>query len=210
MKKRLTFLLSSLVSLVALTGSVFASTGIAINNAYIKSDGTYAVVVKEVPGVKLALYVNDKDPASATANKKGWATFRGVKLAGDNGKISFARVFKTNGNTYQKPINYVRYYKLANSAVSFLAANPVKPATTATPKTAVSTPAPAPTPTVQPVTPTCTNGTYVNSAGNTVCSPEAAASAPAGATAQCRDGTYSFSQSHSGTCSHHGGVSEWL
>ncbi|MBU6415112.1 DUF3761 domain-containing protein [Patescibacteria group bacterium] len=33
---------------------------------------------------------------------------------------------------------------------------------------------------------------------------------PAGATAQCKDGTFSFSQSRSGTCSHHGGVSQWL
>ena len=33
---------------------------------------------------------------------------------------------------------------------------------------------------------------------------------PAGATALCRDGTYSFSQTHSGTCSHHGGVAKWL
>jgi hypothetical protein len=37
-----------------------------------------------------------------------------------------------------------------------------------------------------------------------------ASSAPPGATAQCRDGTYSFSQHHSGTCSHHGGVAQWL
>jgi hypothetical protein len=57
---------------------------------------------------------------------------------------------------------------------------------------------------------TCTNGTYVNTYGNTVCSPEPAPSAPAGATAQCVDGTYSFSQSRSGTCSHHGGVGQWL
>lgn len=56
----------------------------------------------------------------------------------------------------------------------------------------------------------CPNGTYVNSAGNTVCSPYASNSAPAGATAQCNDGTYSFSQSRSGTCSHHGGVATWL
>lgn len=32
---------------------------------------------------------------------------------------------------------------------------------------------------------------------------------PAGATALCRDGTYSFSQHRQGTCSHHGGVAEW-
>jgi len=34
--------------------------------------------------------------------------------------------------------------------------------------------------------------------------------APPGATARCRDGTYSFSQHRSGTCSHHGGVAVWL
>jgi uncharacterized protein YraI len=33
---------------------------------------------------------------------------------------------------------------------------------------------------------------------------------PKGATARCRDGSYSFSQSRSGTCSNHGGVAKWL
>ncbi len=37
-----------------------------------------------------------------------------------------------------------------------------------------------------------------------------AGSAPPGATARCRDGTYSYSKHRSGTCSHHGGVAEWL
>lgn len=58
--------------------------------------------------------------------------------------------------------------------------------------------------------PICENGTYVNSAGNTVCRPYSSSSTPTGATARCGDGTYSFSQSRSGTCSHHGGVSTWL
>ena len=35
-------------------------------------------------------------------------------------------------------------------------------------------------------------------------------SVPNGATARCRDGTYSFSKHRSGTCSHHGGVATWL
>jgi hypothetical protein len=35
-------------------------------------------------------------------------------------------------------------------------------------------------------------------------------SPPKGATAQCRDGTFSFSRTRSGTCSHHGGVARWL
>lgn len=34
--------------------------------------------------------------------------------------------------------------------------------------------------------------------------------APAGATAQCKDGSYSKSKHHSGACSHHGGVQQWL
>jgi hypothetical protein len=38
----------------------------------------------------------------------------------------------------------------------------------------------------------------------------AAGTVPPGATARCVDGTYSFSQHHSGTCSHHGGVAAWL
>ncbi len=51
---------------------------------------------------------------------------------------------------------------------------------------------------------------YVNTAGNTVHSPAYSNLVPAGASAQCRDGTYSFSQSRRGTCSHHSGVAEWL
>jgi hypothetical protein len=53
---------------------------------------------------------------------------------------------------------------------------------------------------------------YTNSSGNTVQSPTKSqdGSVPAGASARCRDGTYSFSQSRRGTCSHHGGVANWL
>lgn len=51
---------------------------------------------------------------------------------------------------------------------------------------------------------------YTNSRGNVVQSPTHYDARPSGATAQCRDGTYSFSQSRRGTCSHHGGVAKWL
>jgi hypothetical protein len=57
---------------------------------------------------------------------------------------------------------------------------------------------------------TCGADSYVNVRGNCVHRPVRAASAPAGATAKCRDGTYSFSQSRRGTCSWHGGVAAWL
>jgi uncharacterized protein YgiM (DUF1202 family) len=51
---------------------------------------------------------------------------------------------------------------------------------------------------------------YTNSAGERVQSPTYYSSVPEGATALCCDGTYSFSQSQRGTCSHHGGVAKWL
>lgn len=55
------------------------------------------------------------------------------------------------------------------------------------------------------------NNTYKNVNGNTVYSPSHSSNGiPAGATAQCYDGTYSFSLHHSGTCSHHGGVMQRL
>lgn len=51
---------------------------------------------------------------------------------------------------------------------------------------------------------------YTNSAGQRVQSPTYYPSAPRGATARCVDGTYSFSRNRRGTCSHHGGVAQWL
>lgn len=51
---------------------------------------------------------------------------------------------------------------------------------------------------------------YTNSAGETVHSPAYSDVTPEGATAICGDGTYSFSRSRRGTCSHHGGVASWL
>jgi hypothetical protein len=55
----------------------------------------------------------------------------------------------------------------------------------------------------------CPSGTYKNSIGNCVKSPSKSSTWPTGATAKCLDGTYSYSQSRRGTCSHHGGVSQW-
>ena len=56
------------------------------------------------------------------------------------------------------------------------------------------------------------DGHYRNSDGALVHSPAHTdtGTAPSGASAQCRDGTYSFSAHRRGTCSHHGGVARWL
>ena len=70
-------------------------------------------------------------------------------------------------------------------------------------------PKPTTTSTSKPAAQNCANGTYVNSAGNTVCRPVQSSTRPSGATARCRDGSYSYSQSRRGTCSHHGGVAQW-
>jgi hypothetical protein len=56
----------------------------------------------------------------------------------------------------------------------------------------------------------CGSDEYRNVDGACVPRPTQAAAPPAGATAECNDGTYSFSQHRSGTCSHHGGVKRWL
>jgi hypothetical protein len=56
----------------------------------------------------------------------------------------------------------------------------------------------------------CTRGYYRNVSGRCVHRPIRRTTVPAGATARCRDRTYSFSQHASGTCSHHGGVAIWI
>lgn len=52
--------------------------------------------------------------------------------------------------------------------------------------------------------------TYTNVDGDQVQRPTHAAGRPSGSSAQCRDGTYSFSRHRSGTCSGHGGVATWF
>ncbi|RJO69371.1 DUF3761 domain-containing protein [Nocardia panacis] len=56
----------------------------------------------------------------------------------------------------------------------------------------------------------CATGEYENVDHQCVSGPERSETPPAGATAQCGDGTYSHSKNHRGTCSRHGGVARWL
>jgi hypothetical protein len=68
----------------------------------------------------------------------------------------------------------------------------------------------APQPRARPLRKTPSSGYYTNVDGQRVQRPVFTDSAPSGASALCRDGSYSFSQHRRGTCSHHGGVSMWL
>jgi hypothetical protein len=53
----------------------------------------------------------------------------------------------------------------------------------------------------------CRPGYYENVSHHCVKRP---GRSPIGATARCRDGTYSYSEHAPGTCSHHGGVARWI
>jgi SH3-like domain-containing protein len=96
------------------------------------------------------------------------------------------------------------------------ATNPASKAETTRPRTVSSerTTSPQP-PTPQDRTstdssaPTPSGRTYVNVDGIRVRSPVFTDTKPEGASARCRDGSYSFSLHRRGTCSHHGGVAEW-
>ena len=69
---------------------------------------------------------------------------------------------------------------------------------------------PTAVPTAVPATKTSgSSGYYTNVDGQKVQSPVFSETIPDGASAKCRDGSYSFSTHRSGTCSGHGGVATW-
>jgi len=86
------------------------------------------------------------------------------------------------------------------------------------PSTAPARPSRAPVPASAPASAASAaprlmeQGHYRNVDGAVVHSPAHTdtGATPAGASAQCRDGSFSFSAHRRGTCSHHGGVARWL
>src|SRR5690349_4330839 len=78
---------------------------------------------------------------------------------------------------------------------------------------AVAPPEAPPAPVVAPTgTGLSNSNSYTNVDGDRIQSPAYSTNgqAPAGASARCGDDTYSFSAHRQGTCSGHGGVSQWL
>jgi hypothetical protein len=71
--------------------------------------------------------------------------------------------------------------------------------------TAAPVAAPAPAPKAAPFAHTASTTQQTTTSVKTT-----TASGPNGATAQCKDGSYSHSATHSGTCSRHGGVAKWF
>jgi Protein of unknown function (DUF3761) len=137
-----------------------------------------------------------------------------------------AKAMRRLGSYCKKHYPKVRAIRVAAFVPATTATSTTSPTTTTTTTATTAPPATAPpatqpppppppppteAPNTAPPAPSCPNGTYVNAEGNTVCAPyDSPSGPPAGATAQCNDGTYSFSQNHSGTCSGHGGVQRWL
>lgn len=145
------------------------------------------------------------------------STVRGVKCYQGKQKISATGIFSTSTRLSARATAYKALHP--TTTVTKAAPAPKKVVTPLPPpaptKVITSVPPPAPViappaPTPPAVAPSSGDNTYVNSDGNTIQSPTYYNSAPSGASAHCRDGTYSFSQHRSGTCSGHGGVSSWL
>lgn len=93
------------------------------------------------------------------------------------------------------------------SAAMQLKVAPVKPVQTIIKPTSAKATNPKAV-SVKPL-PIAPRGTYTNVNGNKVPRPYIAPAIPAGASAKCRDNTFSFSQNRRGTCSGHGGVMMW-
>ena len=89
------------------------------------------------------------------------------------------------------------------------AAGAAAPAVAASTAPAAASAAPAAAP-AAPAAGTAMTAAKSSTASKSAPTATAGNTDPTGATAKCKDGTYSKSQHHSGTCSSHGGVAEWL
>lgn len=77
------------------------------------------------------------------------------------------------------------------------------------PAAATSAPAPAPAP-PRATAPTAAPTAPAARPAPATAAPNAKNTDPTGAIAKCKDGTFSHAKGHTGACSRHGGVAEWL
>ena len=83
-----------------------------------------------------------------------------------------------------------------------------KPNTAAAPAAPAAAPAPAAA--AAPVAAAPVAAAPAVAATRSASTGSASSKDPTGATAKCKDGAYSHSTNHTGACSHHGGVDQWL
>jgi hypothetical protein len=106
-------------------------------------------------------------------------------------------------------------YKVFSKDCMSKAAGPAAPAKTpsAPSSTMAKKTAATPAPVAAAAPPVTAKTTTAKTATKTVKSakaPKAADTDPTGATANCKDGTYSHAKQHSGSCAGHGGVAKFL
>jgi hypothetical protein len=148
------------------------------------------------------------------SKKLGWILVAGLLVAGCGvgtvppKNVGNVGVIETPTSTYSTPAYSVPVTTEAPTTASQAPVATTPQAVVPTPKTTAPKPkAPQTTAQAAPKPAECGADYYRNSDGNCVHRP---ADNPAGATALCKDGSYSYSQHRSGTCSGHGGVRTWL
>lgn len=184
--------ITAAVGIISLLGGCGAAgvVGGAINNANSNAD-TAPAYVQQAPQVEVKTETRDTEIPFETTTTTDPSLEKGknrVVTEGANGiQTTTYRVTYTDGvETARETIST----EVTKQPVNKVIANGTYVSPQTTPQSS------------------CQNGTYVNSAGQTVCRPSS--NNTGGATAICGDGSYSYSQSRRGTCSHHGGVVRWL
>ena len=148
------------------------------------------------------------------SKKLGWVLVAGLLVAGCGvgtvppKNVGNVGVIETPTSTYSTPAYSVPVTTEAPATTSAAPVATTPQAVVPAPKTTAPKPkAPKTTAQAAPKPAECGADYYRNSDGNCVHRPS---DNPAGATALCKDGSYSYSQHRSGTCSGHGGVRTWL
>jgi len=128
-------------------------------------------------------------PPKGASSTKGGATAKASTPAGSTGQC--------NDGSYTKAKAERGACSQHGGVKTWFAANIATPTPSATP---------APSEPAAPAPPKTATPTNTQSPTATKAAP---ADAPQGATAKCKDGTYSMAKQHRGACSRHGGVAEW-
>ena len=134
-------------------------------------------------------------------------TFAGWALAGTVSLVGLGAVASAVNGPQTVPTLTTAPAAVTSTRAPFPPTPGTRPAATTTATTqARTTPATRPPATSPPITRPPATPTSRFSIPTTALSP----GYPANATAECTDGTISYSAHRSGTCSHHGGVAHWI
>lgn len=180
------------------------------------TDGTYSTAKTEKAacskhgGVKTFWGAGDEKTSTSATSTKSTAGAGGSAAAAGGGAASIPKGSTgqcTDGTYTRAKTQATACSKHGGVKTWFAAASAAAPASTPAPTPKTGAPAAsAATGSQAASTPESKTTAKSTSKAATVARPT---DAPPTATAKCKDGTYSTSKTHSGACSHHGGVAEW-